>query len=211
MGFSLKRTPPSGYIQAIVTSDNLVVCDTHFWHGRTTPCERIANDEGATIDDSPCQACTEKIGYRTHAYVACFDPKKQEHCLFECTTHAAKSLAEYHEANGTLRGCILRASRPTGKPNGQVTIETNTANLAKVHLPTAPSIQLALAVIWRLPAAALPTTNERDLSPMDDGKRPVRQTTIRPDPVPLRRQRQQSDNEPDPPTMTEILQGNGKK
>jgi hypothetical protein len=197
-GFDLRRTPTSGALQAIVTCENLLVCDTHWWHGRTTPCERQANEQGKTIDDTMCQACTEKQAWRTHAYVSAFDAKTHEHFLFECTAFAAKSLAEYYQSAGTLRGCVFHASRPKNTPNGKVCIVTNTANLARVTLPNPPDVPRALSVIWRLPAAALPVLQQ-----------PHQPPTITTAPAVLKRMRQQLPNAADPPTLGEILAGNG--
>lgn len=154
-GYDLKRTPINGALQGIITCEDVLVCDTHYFRGRTTPCERIVNDEGKTIDDAACQPCREKIGFRTHVYVSVFDVKKRDHFIFECTAIAAKSLSEYKQSNSTLRGCILYASRPKGTPNSKVFIETNTANLQKQPLPHAPDLQKALCVIWRIPLDTL--------------------------------------------------------
>jgi len=154
-GFDLKRTPANGSLQGIITCEDVLVCDTHFFRGRTTPCERLFNEEGKTIDDNACQPCREKIGFRTHVYVSVFDIKKREHFVFECTAVAAKALSEYKNSNGTLRGCILYASRPKGTKNSKVFIETNTANLQKMPLPHPPDLQRALCVIWRIPFDSL--------------------------------------------------------
>ena len=40
MGYDLRRTPPAAPLHAICTCTDLLVCDTHFWGGRTLPCER---------------------------------------------------------------------------------------------------------------------------------------------------------------------------
>lgn len=150
-GFDLKRTPERGALQGIITCENYIVCDTHFYRGRTQPCERVSNDGEKTIDDSNCAACRDKIGYRTHVYASVFDVKTREHFIFECTDHAAKPLDDYQKSNGTLRGCILYASRPKGTKNSKVFVETNTANLQKIVLPNPPDLQRALCVIWRIP------------------------------------------------------------
>jgi hypothetical protein len=119
------------------------------------PCERICNDEGQTIDDTPCQACCQKQPYRTHVYVSAFDPKTHVHFLYECTANAAKPLEEYFQTTGTIRGCLFNASRPKGGMNSKVVIVTNTANLSRNPLPNPPDIPKALAVIWRLPKDAV--------------------------------------------------------
>jgi hypothetical protein len=118
------------------------------------------NELGKTTDDSACPACVDKQGWRTHVYVSAFDARTREHFIFECTAAAAKPLAEYFAAAGTLRGCVLYAQRPKGGPNSKVVIATNSANLAKINLPNPPDLIRALAVIWRLPKTALPAEQE---------------------------------------------------
>jgi hypothetical protein len=193
-GFDLKRTPEIGSLQAIVTSEDLLVCDTHFFHGRTTPCERVLNDEGKTIDDTQCAACVDKIAYRCHVYVSAFDAKKLEHFIFECTSNAAKSLEEYRNATGTLRGCVIYSVRPKGLKNSKVVIETSTVNLAKVKIPPAPDLIRALAVIWRLPGVALEVKN----NDKKNGK--VRTINNR-----IRKMNNQPDNMPDPQSVGDLL------
>jgi len=189
MGFDLRRTPATGALQAIITCENLLVCDTHYFHGRTTPCER-----------PNCPACNDAIPYRTHVYVSAFDVRAREHFVFECTAHAAKPLAEYYAAAGTLRGCVFHASRPKGLKNSKVAIQTNSANLAKIQLPEPPNLILALSVIWRLPLPALVVEERRHHAP-----------EVRTAKNPLNRMRKQPDNMPEPPTMAEIISGNGQK
>ncbi len=188
MGFDLRRTPQASALHAIVTCDDLLVCDTHFWHGRTQPCER-----------PDCPACNESTPYRTHVYLSCFDAKRVEHFLFECTAHAAKPLDEYRAANQTMRGCIIYAQRPKATRNSKVLIQTATANLAKVNLPDPPDLILALSVIWRLPATAVNVTRKPYAAPEATIAHPA-----------LSRQRNQPDNMPDPPTVGEILSGNNR-
>ena len=197
-GYDLRRTPTNGNLIAIITCTDLLVCDTHYWHGRTTPCERECNNHGQTIDDSHCPACLEKAAWRTHVYVSAFDNKKREHFIFECTTHAAKTLQEYQDAAGTLRGCILNACRPKGTPNGKVAILTHAADLSKSPLPAAPNIPDALAVIWRLPRTACEEQPHK-YSP----------TSLRVDANRLKKMRQQPDNACDPPSIGDIVKGNG--
>lgn len=179
-GFDLRRTPPTGSIQGIITSECLIVVDTHYWHGRTMPCERITNERGELMDDSPCQACQQKQPYRTHVYVSAFDSKNHVHYLFECTANAAKPLEEYYQATKTLRGCIFNASRPKGGLNSKVVIATNTANQARNPIPTQPDIPKALAVIWRLPGKALEAAPEVSLALRDGEGYATKQQIIRP-------------------------------
>lgn len=199
-GYDLRRTPTSGSLHAIITCETLHVCDTHFWHGRTTPCERLVNEAGKTIDDSHCPGCLDKQAWRTHAYVSAFDAKSHEHFIFECTAIAAKPLEDYFQAASTLRGCIIHADRPKGHKNAKVVIVTGTANPQKITLPTPPDVIRALAVIWRLPASALP------IAPTEPGA-----PTIRPNHNRLKQMREQPDNAMNPLPMSEILKQNGHK
>lgn len=200
MGFDIRRTPQSSPIHAIITSEDLTVCDTHYWHGRTIPCERPSIDNSGTPQPSTCEACNEGTPFRTHVYFFVYDPKKAEHFIFECTSHAAKPLSEYRAANGTLRGCIIFARRPKGLKNSKVSIETATANLAKQRIPESPNIIQALSVIWRLPRPALPIEHQRG-----------RQPTVKPDHNRIKNMREQPDNMPNPDHISVIINGNGQK
>jgi len=200
MGYDLRRTPQFGRLHAIVTCDDLLVCDTHFWGGRTTPCERHQQAPDGSLTAGNCPACNEAMPYRTHVYVSAFDTKTREHFVFECTAHAAKPLEDYRLANGTLRGCIINATRPKGLKNSKVVIETNTANLARVQLPLPPDLVLALSTIWRLPTTGLRERREKHRNP---------EVTTRKEA--LDRMREQPNNQSDPPTVGEILKGNGEQ
>ena len=198
-GYDLKRTPTAASLTAIVTSHDLLVCDTHYWHGRTTPCERITNSDGKTTDDSHCPACLDKAAWRPHLYLGAFDAKKREHFIFECTVHAGKVFQEYFAAAGTLRGCIFNATRPKCTPNAKVAIITHAADLSKTFLPEAPDVVAALSVIWRLPRAAV------EEHPMKYSPTELRTNAKR-----LRSMRNQPDNAYDPPTIGHVLAGNGE-
>lgn len=193
-GFSLKRTPTTGALQGIITCERLFVCDTHYWHGRTMPCERVTNESGETIDDSGCNACQQKQPYRTHVYVSAFDGKNRTHFLFECTANAAKPLQEYFEATATLRGCIFHSSRAKAAANSKVIIETNTANLARVQLPNAPDIPTALAVIWRLPLSAIVAQEEANRDIVDGQGYATNQSVLRTKTGELKKVREQDDD-----------------
>lgn len=198
MGFDIRRTPDCSAVQGIITCQDLLVCDTHFWGGRTIPCERQKTAPDGSLVAGDCPACREAVPYRTHVYVSVFDSKTQDHFLFECTAAAAKPLEAYKEATGTLRGCIMHAQRPKGFKNAKVVIQTNTANLARVTLPEPPNMILALSVIWRLPLTGLAIEDHSK-----QGHRAHAQS------APINRMRNQPDNQPEPQSMADILSGNG--
>jgi hypothetical protein len=193
-GYELRRTPLDKPLTAVITSPQMIVCDTHFWGGRTLPCERSINDQHDTIDDVLCPACLAKQPWRTHAYVAAFDHHAHSHFLFECTDAAAAPLVTYRLANGTLRGCLFTACRPKRGKNAKVEIITRAADLSKCPLPEPPDLILALSVIWRLPLPALAT------QPASRGRNRL---TTRPEP--LRAMRTQPADAGDPSRVAILL------
>lgn len=139
-GLPLVRTPAARSLVAIVTSDNLIGCETHFWGGHTVPC-----------DGPECEACQAGIAYRWHAYLAAFNPADRLHFVFECTAQAAARFKEYRLEHGTLRCCQFEAYRWKRAKNGRVIIKCDRSNLAPAALPNAPDLPKVMAVIWRLP------------------------------------------------------------
>jgi hypothetical protein len=201
MGFDLRRTPATASLTAVVTCDDFYVVDTHYYHGRTTPCERFTTDEyGKTIAGN-CAACAETMPYRSHVYISAFDNRTHEHFLFECTAHAAKPFAEYAKAVGTLRGCAFQATRPKGAKNSKVVITTATANLGKINLPDPPDIVKALCVIWRIPTPTHACTTKAFISATMEPDETVSAPGVRPSRGRLTAQRTQPDNQEDEETF----------
>jgi hypothetical protein len=151
MGFNIARTPTSGSFEGIITCEEMVVCDTHYWGGRTTPCERKQLDDEGKPKAGTCPACNASIPYRTHVYVACVEKRTRDHVVFECTAFAAKAFQEYFEKMKSLRGCIFNARRHKNSPNSKVIIETNTVNLTRVDIPSPPDIIRILCTVWHIP------------------------------------------------------------
>lgn len=154
-GFTLRRTPPDTPIRAIITCDDLIGTFTHYYHGRTTPCE-----------PPDCPACKDLSPARWHGYVSCLDHATREHFLFEFTSKAAEPLIEYRKAHGTLHGCFITASRPKRRRNARVEIACRPTDLTKITLPKPPDLIQAMSVIWQLPATALETPEGYHESPL---------------------------------------------
>jgi len=139
VGLPLQRTPAARPLTAIVTSDDLLGCYTHFFGGRTVPHE-VQN----------CVACQKGVPYRWHGYVSAVDVSTHLHFLFETTAQAAEAFTQYRKANGKLRGCLFEATRMHRRHNGRVIIRTKPADLGKVPLPDAPDLRVVLSVIWNI-------------------------------------------------------------
>jgi hypothetical protein len=133
------RTPAPGAYQAIVTCEQMVGCPTHFFHGRTLPCQ-----------EPDCPACDEGTAWRWHGYVTCLNTKTNEHQLFEMTAQASEEFKTYNERHGTLRGCQFHASRAGGRTNGRVNIRTKPIDLKTLTLPKAPDLIKCLCHLWNI-------------------------------------------------------------
>jgi len=183
MAFTLIRTPADRPLTAIATCEELIGCETHFWGGRTVPCEK-----------PNCRACNESVPFRWHAYLTAYDPKTRDHFIFECTAHAAMAFTDYRSAHGTLRGCYFQAVRPKRGKNSKVEIATKPADIQKINLPEPPDLIKAMSVIWQLPAGGLPT------SPGLDGHK-----QIRADARTLKQVTEQTPDVDEPPSIGSIL------
>lgn len=75
--------------------------------------------------------------------------------LFEFTARAAEPLTQYRKAYGTLRGCLMNASRSNSAGNSRVTIRTKPADLEKITLPAEPNLLEALSIIWNIELPAI--------------------------------------------------------
>ncbi len=138
---SIVRTPATAPFIAIITCSHLVGCPTHFWHGRTLPCQ-----------PPDCPACAEGTAWRWHGYVTCVNDKSGEHQLFETTAQASEEFTDYQKRHNTLRGCNFHATRAGGKTNGRVIIRTKPVDLKIIRLPPAPDIIKCLCHLWNIKA-----------------------------------------------------------
>ena len=136
----LLRCPAAQRLEAIVTSGNLIGCNTHFWGGHTVPC-----------NGTDCEPCERGVAYRWHAYLSALNPKDGLHFIFECTAQAAKPFADYRESHGTLRGCQFIAYRWKQARNGRVIIKCTPTAMQLGILPDTPDLTRIMAIIWRLP------------------------------------------------------------
>jgi len=154
VSLALVRTPPTKPFVAIVTSEDLIGTNTHFYHGRTLP--HLEND---------CPACHDGFPFRWHAWVSCLTANDHVHCLFECTAKPAQTFVNYRKTHRTLRGCHFRSLRASRTTNGRVTIQTKPADLNAITLPKAPDLIACLSIIWNIPKGNLLVPNRHDDTP----------------------------------------------
>lgn len=146
--FQILRTPAFKPLTAIVTSRDLLGTFTHYYKGRTTPCER-----------PDCEACRENLPYRWHAYLTALNLADAMHFLFEVTAAGAEPFIEYRDAHGSTRGCLFQATRWKQRPNGRVLIQTKPADLTQRSLPPPPDLIKCLSILWDLPTNGLKPSN----------------------------------------------------
>ena len=173
--FPIVRTPPGRALRAIVTSLDLVGCFTHYYKGRTIPCEGagcrlcmtddpiVVRSDGKRIhqagnheiecDGPACEACHDGLPYRWHAYQSAYVQETALHCLFECTAQAAEHFTEYRDAHHTLRGCEFEARRYNNRPNGRILIRCRPAQLTGLILPKPPDLIKCLSILWGFPSS----------------------------------------------------------
>lgn len=136
----IRRTPAYSKLRAVVTSQDLLGCFTHYFKGRTAPCER-----------PDCEPCRDGLPFRWHAYFACEDVATALHFIFEVTAAGAEPFVEYRDAHGTLRGCLFEAARWKSRPNGRILVRTKPADLTERRLLKPPDLEKCLAILWNLP------------------------------------------------------------
>lgn len=136
----IQRTPAFKPLVAIITTPDLVGTYTHYFKGRTAPCEK-----------PECEACRNGLPFRWHAYVAAEETSTALHFIFETTAMGAEPFIDYRQQTGTLRGCLFEATRWQKRPNGRILIRTKPADLTERRLPAAPDLLKCLAILWDLP------------------------------------------------------------
>lgn len=167
--YDLKRTPPAEPLLGIVVSHEITVVETHFWGGRTLPCEREQVLDDGTVVQSGCRACNAAVPLREHVYIAAVDPKTNVPFIFECTGHSSKTFEEHQKVHGVLRGCCFIAERPKKYKRAQVVIQTKQADLGRRRLPEPPDIPAFLSTVWQLPIYGLT---------MDKGPQPSKKAIV---------------------------------
>lgn len=142
-GLPLLRTPAGRSLHAVVTSDDIIGCNTHFWGGHTVPCEA-----------PECDACAAGVPYRWHGYLSAYNVLDKLHFVFEVTAQAAQTFMNYRKEHGEMRCCQFEAYRWQHKKNGRVILKCERSAINPTALPRAPDLVRLMSIIWRL---ALPS------------------------------------------------------
>jgi len=139
----LIRTPVGRALTATITSERLLGCLTHWWGGRTSPCET-----------PHCDACNHGSPTRWHGYLGLYDERTRGLALLELTDSCDDAIRDAIKLYGSLRGCRIKAYRAKASRNGRVILEIRAPAIDVAALPAAPDVPATLAMIWNLPKAA---------------------------------------------------------
>lgn len=139
-GLPILRTPAGREIQAAVTCHEVLGCPTHYYQGRTIPCE-----------EPDCPPCKEGNPWRWHGWVTAINHQSGHQFLFEFTAQASEPFTQWFKEYGSLRGCLFRAKRLGHRSNSRVHLTTKPLDMTKHPLPDAPNVRKLLSVIWGIP------------------------------------------------------------
>lgn len=138
----LVRAIPKRPIRAFVLSGDVSGTKTHYWHGRTRPCN--APD---------CDACTANNIARWHGYIAIYNTDAHEVQVLEITSSSIQYIERYLVGRQSLRGAHITASRPSGRITGKLHLLLEQTTDLRPDLPPAPNVRQILERIWHGDAA----------------------------------------------------------
>ena len=149
--WQIRRTPTGKKAGGLILSHRLVGTHTHFWHGRTRPCNQTS-----------CEACDQGQKPRWHGYLALTDRELKERWITEIPALAADAVDRYFGEHRTLRGAWINLGRVNNKPNGRVVCSLRDSGVAAGLLPEGPTLQPILMRMWEVRECqtSFPTVDE---------------------------------------------------
>ena len=138
----LVRTPHNKPLKAIITSNKIIACPTHYHARRTIPC----NGPGQ------CDLCATGHKWRLHAYISIINLDNLAHQIVEFPARQYDALTQWWRRLGTVRGLYIEATRPNGRPNGQIQLVIKKPASEPPSLPDPLPLEWILCKIWGVPA-----------------------------------------------------------
>ena len=158
--YRIQRTPAKGTLVARVLSHEFTGARTHYWHGRTTPCDPVL-----------CEACDANQASRWHGWIFAQDLKTLEIYIFEFPPAAGEDLDRKFGELRTLRGVHFKSFRVGGKANSRVVIQFGSQDQDREALPKVPKLEPILCSIWGIrgaPTKKSPRMTDHDVERRDD-------------------------------------------
>lgn len=142
----LRRVPPKGVRGLVILSDHLIGCYTHYFAGRTQPCQT-----------GNCDACNANNQRRWHGYLLVWNPTNGYRLVLELSHHASAQLAETTKTLTTLRTLAIAARRVPEKPNGKIILEIERTSHKPDELPPPIDTAKYLLHLWGVKRSPLKT------------------------------------------------------
>jgi hypothetical protein len=167
MQYRLIRAPAARSLHCVMLAEKPIGCPTHYWKGRTMPCE-TAN----------CEPCQLGIPWRWHSYTPIQIWGSNEKCILELTAQASEQLGPALAEFQSLRGVEIVIDRPSRRPNGRVRIVVAPARRPEGSLPPCPNTIACMSHIWGTDDRPLATqpgklgTNRILVPPNGNGDKP---------------------------------------
>jgi hypothetical protein len=146
----LVRTPTKGNLRCLVTCHDLIGCYTHWYAGRTKPCQ------GDT-----CKPCLEGAPTRWLSYFSARIADGPAHAIVEIPLLAAQQIKEWLKTRSTLREHVITLTRLSKRPNGRVSASIERYDGKEINLPPSPDLIKCLSVIWQVKLAEFSTGPDR--------------------------------------------------
>lgn len=181
----LIRTPHTKPLKAIITSEKIIACPTHYHARRTIPCKGPAQ----------CDLCATGHKWRLHAYVSAINLENLGHVIIEFPARQYDQLAEWYKRFGTIRGLYIESTRPNARPNGPINLVIKRPASPPPNLPDPLNLKLLLCKIWGVPYEPEPnyTPTTKNTHQTNNNNKHTHYTNQTPNP-------QNTNNEPTPIT-----------
>lgn len=148
------RAKPGKTTQGVVLSLDLIGAYTHYWKGRTTPCNPPA-----------CPACDAGHKPRWYGYLALWNPATAAVAILEITTAAVPAIETYLARHGSLRYAQIMATRANRKPNSRLIVSFQAAPYSGPHGPEPPDLPAHLSHMWEATSKPAPNRQPTEADP----------------------------------------------
>jgi len=158
--FRIQRAPSKGAILARVLSHDFNGARTHYWGGRTRPCDPVL-----------CEPCDDNQKSRWHGWIFAQDLKTLEVFICEFPPAVGNDLDRKYGELRTLRGVHFKLFRVGGKANSRVVIQFGSQDQDREALPRVPALEPILCAIWGVrvaPVKKSPRMTDHDVERRDD-------------------------------------------
>jgi hypothetical protein len=139
IGIDIVRAPKGGKCSAICLSEIAWGKYTHFYRGRTQPC-----------DGPNCRKCEAGYQRRWHSWVVVLNDATRRMEIYEVPGGAAHDLANWRRANGSLRGWPILLQRVGSRDNGRVKMVVGLKRRDPSSLPPLPDLKEILSRMWQV-------------------------------------------------------------